>query len=161
MPGTGLDVRDTEIKSPFQPIKSCSFALPGINLPSLHAWNTLVTKSQRQGWWLPLHVITGLIRRWHRPGQLRVDDSYFPSSPWDGSWLTSSGPHAPTPATAMYFWRAQCDELFQVSQNMGLPVLKSGQFQANGDDKSFYVLTASQESLTNASMHYAFEGQMQ
>ena len=95
-----------------------------------------------------------------RPTQ-RVNDSYFPSLLWDGSWLTSSGPHAPTPATAMYFWCAQRDELFHVSQNMGLPVLKSGQSQANGDDKSFYVLIASQESLTNASMHYAFEGQMQ
>lgn len=58
-----------------------------------------------------------------RPTQ-RVNESYFPSSLWDGSWLTSSSPHAPTPATAMYFWCAQHDELFQVSQNMGLPVLK-------------------------------------
>ena len=33
----------------------------------------------------------------------RVNDSYLLSLPWDGSWLTSSGPHAPTPATAMYF----------------------------------------------------------
>ena len=165
MPETGLDVRDTEIKSSFQPIRSCSFALPGIGLPSLHALKTLGTKSQRQGWRLPFHVTTGLIRCWHHPDQLKEGKIVL-------SFLTlgmdhvsqALAPMLPTPVTVMYFWCAPGDKLFQlaqywqVSQNMGLPVLKSGQSQANGDDQSFYVLTASQESLTNASMHCAFEG---
>lgn len=62
--GTGLDVRDTEIKSSFQPIKSCPLVLPGINLPPLLALKTLGTKSQRQGW----HCLSMLSQDWSGAG---------------------------------------------------------------------------------------------
>lgn len=64
VPGTGLDVRDTEIKSSFQPIKSCPLVLPGINLPPLHTLKTLGTKSQRQG----RHCLSMLSQDWSGAG---------------------------------------------------------------------------------------------